>query len=328
VSGRQTAVAPALAQLLGDMDDYEAPAAIAKRFAAVSHADELISDLLSQDVLVEKGSEADLFDAAIDHQWSWSHDARYFHYSTRRTVFEADLEREANDLALLAAREPPPPPFRERGGNRVLLPRVLGDRSSEFWDVLLKRRTRRLFSGEPVSLSELATILYWTWGAAQARTDPVLGPYVLKTSPSGGARHPVEVYPVALRVHSIPAGVYHYSVKDNALEEIGPALTEDAVVSLCAQQPWVAQAAVVFVMTAFLPRIMWKYRQGHAYRVVHLDAGHLGQTFQLVCTKLGLAPFTSAAIDSQAAESVLRLDGVTEVPIYVAAVGRESPMSF
>jgi SagB-type dehydrogenase family enzyme len=108
------------------------------------------------------------------------------------------------------------------------------------------------------------------------------------------------------------------------LEGFGPPLAEDAVVELLAHQPWVAKSAVVFLMTALLTRTMWKYRHSHAYRVVHLDAGHVGQTFQLVCTKLGLAPFTSAALDVRAVERVLGLDGVTEVPLYAAAVGRPS----
>jgi nitroreductase len=53
-------------------------------------------------------------------------------------------------------------------------------------------------------------------------------------------------------------------------------------------------------MTAILERTMWKYALSHAYRVIFLDAGHLGQTFHLVCTKLGLAPFTTAATEEAA----------------------------
>ena len=49
-------------------------------------------------------------------------------------------------------------------------------------------------------------------------------------------------------------------------------------------------------MTAVFPRTMWKYQHVRAYRVVLLDAGHLCQTFCLVATWLGLAPFCTAAL--------------------------------
>jgi SagB-type dehydrogenase family enzyme len=322
VSGRQTVVAPAIAQVLAALETYDEAATIAQRFANSRVGTEIVSQLLAQDVLVAKGSETDRLDAAIDARWIWGHDARYFHYSTRRTAFERDLKREAHELARLARREPPPPPFQDRGGEQIPLPGEWADQTGDFWDVLHARRTRRSFSGEAITLVELAAILRWTWGASQTLCDSALGDYVLKTSPSGGARHPIEVYAVLLRVDQIPAGVYHYSVERDALEGFGPPLAEDAVVELLAHQPWVAKSAVVFLMTALLPRTMWKYRHSHAYRVVHLDAGHVGQTFQLVCTKLGLAPFTSAALDVRAVERVLGLDGVTEVPLYAAAVGR------
>jgi SagB-type dehydrogenase family enzyme len=74
-------------------------------------------------------------------------------------------------------------------------------------------------------------------------------------------------------------------------------------------------------MTAIVARSMWKYKQAQAYRVMQLDAGHLGRTFHLVCTALGLAPFTTAATDDLAIERELELDRVSENAIYTAATG-------
>ena len=80
----------------------------------------------------------------------------------------------------------------------------------------------------------------------------------------------------------------------------------------------------LFFMTALLERSMWKYKSSHAYRVLLLDAGHLGQTFHLVCTALSLAPFTSAALDGEAIEQELGLDPAAEVALYAAATGHVS----
>jgi hypothetical protein len=55
--------------------------------------------------------------------------------------------------------------------------------------------------------------------------------------------------------------------------------------------------------------------------VVLLDAGHLCQTFCLVATWLGLAPFCTAAFEDSLIERDLGLDGIRESALYVAGVG-------
>lgn len=165
-------------------------------------------------------------------------------------------------------------------------------------------------------------MLLFTWGKTKELNDTESGKYVLKTSPSGGSRHPIEVYPIILRVEDVEPGIYHYSVQNHRIELIRNGNFEDLAVALCANQYWVRDASVVFFMTALVERNMWKYSQSHAYRVILLDAGHLGQTFHLVCTKLGLAPFTTAATTDLEIEKELDLDGVSEIPVYTAVVGK------
>jgi SagB-type dehydrogenase family enzyme len=77
----------------------------------------------------------------------------------------------------------------------------------------------------------------------------------------------------------------------------------------------------LFLMTAVFPRTMWKYHHARAYRVVLLNAGHLCQTFCLVATWLGLAPFCTAALKDTLIEKDLGIDGIRESVLYVAEVG-------
>jgi len=90
---------------------------------------------------------------------------------------------------------------------------------------------------------------------------------------------------------------------------------------MLAKQPWASQAAAVLLMTAVVERSMWKYRHDHAYRVLLLDAGHLGQTLHLVCTKLGVAVVTSSAKNDRLIENVLGIDGISEISLYAGVVG-------
>ncbi len=126
---------------------------------------------------------------------------------------------------------------------------------------------------------------------------------------------------MVLRVEHLSPGIYHYSPVRHELIELRTGQFDALAVELCANQEWVGDAAAVFFMTATVERSMWKYRQSHAYRVICLDAGHLGQTFHLVCTELGLVPFTTAALAAERVESELGLDGIREFPVYAAATG-------
>ncbi len=78
-------------------------------------------------------------------------------------------------------------------------------------------------------------------------------------------------------------------------------------------------------MTAVFARTQWRYRFPRAYRSVLLEAGHACQTFCLVATWLGLAPFCTGRFADSYVERQLRVDGVTESFVYGAAVGPRPP---
>jgi SagB-type dehydrogenase family enzyme len=327
--GKQTTVSPIVAYILQKLDNYQFRESILELLSKVPDAALLVDLLISQGVFVVEGSDLDKKEQMIDKIWKWKIDARYFHYSTEKTIFETNLDVENRNLADLAKINPPPSPFKDYGDGsiEIKLAGLFNDNSlmtgneESFWRTLYDRRTRRSFIRKKISFLDFSRIMLWTWGKTKTIKDPDVGEYILKTSPSGGARHPIEVYPLVLRVEGISQGVYHYSVRYHGLRLIKAGSFEDLAVHLCAGQECVRDSCVVFFMTAKLERSMWKYPQSHAYRVILLDAGHLGQTFHLVCTKLKLAPFTTAATNDPKIESIIGVDGVTEVPLYTAVAG-------
>lgn len=86
-------------------------------------------------------------------------------------------------------------------------------------------------------------------------------------------------------------------------------------------QEWFGGAAVGVLMTAVFARTQWKYRASRTYRVVLIEAGHVCQTFCLVATSLGLAPFCTMALADSKIERDLGIDGVTESVLYAAGAG-------
>ena len=187
--------------------------------------------------------------------------------------------------------------------------------------MLLERRTWRHFSRRALDLGSLATLLGLTWGVQQWSTVRGQGRVSLKTSPSGGARHPIEAYVLVLRVRDLPRGLYHYASDCHALERLSDRATSRQIVKYCAGQSWYGPAAAVVIMTAVFAREQWRYRGPRAYRAVLLDAGHLCQTFCLVATWLDLAPFCTMAVADSLIEHDLGIDGVSESALYLAGVG-------
>ncbi|MBV8402896.1 MAG: SagB family peptide dehydrogenase, partial [Gammaproteobacteria bacterium] len=190
-----------------------------------------------------------------------------------------------------------------------------------FFTTLHARRTHRVFARGTVPLATIAQLLQNTWRVQGYFHTKVFGKLPYKTSPSGGSRHPGEVYLMALRVEGLERGLYHYHARDHRLARLPAKVSPRIASAYCADQPWFAAASALFVMTAVFGRTMWKYGRARAYRVVLLETGHLCQTLCLTATRLGLAPFCTAALKDSQIEKDLGLDGIYESVLYVAGVG-------
>jgi SagB-type dehydrogenase family enzyme len=224
-------------------------------------------------------------------------------------------------LKSLLPKTPQPRIFKTlKGAIKVLLPRRAFP-DSEFIRVLMARKTHRRFSKEDLTLEAVSQLLSLVWGVAGYLHSPIFGKLLHKTSPSAGARHPGEVYLMALRVKGLSPGLYHYHPAHHYLERLSTRVTRNKAWLYCARAEHAKKAAALFLMTAVFRRTMWKYHLARAYRVVLLDAGHLCQTFCLVATWLGLAPFCTAALKDTLIEEDLGIDGIRESVLYVAGVG-------
>jgi len=126
---------------------------------------------------------------------------------------------------------------------------------------------------------------------------------------------------LAPRVRGVPPGLYHYSPRTGRLHLIRRGATSALVEAYLGGQTWFADAGAVVLMTAVMPRVWWRYPHARSYRAVLLEAGHFCQTFCLAATWLGLAPFSTMALDDARIERDLGIDGVSEILLYAAGVG-------
>ena len=253
---------------------------------------------------------------------SWSPGASFFHFSTKDANYAHGGADDFSGLRKLAAASPLPPRKKARpGAKRVHFARIEARATSEFVQVLEGRRTWREFSKKPMKREQLAELLRLSFGVQGWARIPGVGRLPLKTSPSGGALHPLEAYAAVRRVKGLAEGLYHYDAEGHGLELVRARAGRQELESMLAGQSWFCDAAAVVFVTAVFTRAQWKYGNARAYRVVLAEAGHVCQTFCLAATWLGLAPFCTMAFADSKIEKALRVDGVNESVVYVMGVG-------
>ena len=265
-------------------------------------------------------------------QWHPYSALYYFMSQWRRPLPEGtDHDQEIDDPSLLVERlGTPPPTFHHRTDRLGYEPLELDPDPSPFFQRLTRRRSRRTFDvHSALPRRHLSNLLYYVWGC-QGRMDFAPGVELLKkTSPSGGALHPVEVYPLVCNVEGLAPGLYHYDVEGHGLELIEPMEMEaarDLAVEATVGQIYFRDVQVAFLMTARFYRNFWKYhRIDKALSVVLMDSACLAQTFYLAADELGLAALYTAAVNALTFEQHLGLDGVDEGPITVVACGAPHP---
>ncbi|MBN1802404.1 MAG: SagB/ThcOx family dehydrogenase [Candidatus Lokiarchaeota archaeon] len=198
---------------------------------------------------------------------------------------------------------------------RVVLPKLEFNTGIEFWKTLLNRHSTRSYSKIPLTLKELGFLLFGMCGLTRKYPD-----YAFRTTPSAGGLYPIEVYPIVNNVEKLKEGIYHYDIKNHALECLKEGDFKAKTCDACLGQKMVLNSAVNFAWTAIIARSEWKYLQ-RCYRYIYLDCGHIAQNFCLVAEALNLGACTIGALYDDELNAILGIDGINETIIYVGVVG-------
>lgn len=182
-----------------------------------------------------------------------------------------------------------------------------------------RRGSCRRFADSPLSLAALSTLLHNAYGLGDKY---LYGEVALldRPVPSGGGCYPLELYLLVRNVESLPTRIYHYSVRHHALEGLGPLPPPDEIVALFLGQPWLAMAQVIVVVTAVIPRLLYRYGD-RGYRYVLIEAGHVGQNLALVSTATGLGSLSLGGFLDNELSGALGLNPAFEIPLYGIALG-------
>lgn len=313
---------PALAAVLHLLSDWRSAAEFAEAAGLTVNRAGRVLRFLEAHGLAERSPHPV---ASPDTAWdTWGDAAGLLHFSTRDQPFLRQPAARARIRAKAAAGQPPAPTKAYAGYPRIALADPKGRRPFE--TVVRARRTWRRFGPGRVPLDDLTAILGLTFKAQRWAELGAAGPAMFRTSPSGGARHPIEAYVLVRAVDGLAQGVYYYAPAEHALVTIDRRrVTRAEIVRYLAGQSWYGGAAAVVFLTAVFERTAWIYRTAFAYKSILLEAGHFCQTFCLAATARRLAPFCTAAFAATPIERALGIEGVRESVVYVAGAGVRPP---
>ncbi|MBI5033844.1 MAG: SagB/ThcOx family dehydrogenase [Chloroflexi bacterium] len=179
------------------------------------------------------------------------------------------------------------------------------------------RRSVREYAQRPLTQDEVNRLMYYTNGITDTRWGSGL-----RASPSSGALYPVEMYLFVHAVEGVPQGIYHYNVRDHALEQMQAGDFRKPIADAALGQEFFGEAGIVVALTGIFQRARFKY-QDRTYRYVMLEAGHLGQNIYLMAMNLGLGACAVGAFWDDDVNRLLGVDGKQEAVLYLLTVGHK-----
>lgn len=179
-------------------------------------------------------------------------------------------------------------------------------------EALQRRRSVREFKNEPITLQQVAQLLW----AAQGITSKM----GFRTAPSAGALYPLEIYLVSGNVTGLPAGIYHYVPANHVLELLNSGDKRKDLAHAALYQHDIQQGEADIVITADYRKTTAKYGS-RGERYVYMEAGHAAENICLQVVSLGLGTVTIGSFDDAAVKSVLNVS-TRENPLYIMPIGK------
>ncbi len=189
-----------------------------------------------------------------------------------------------------------------------------------FETVLRTRHSSRHFGEQPLSLKDLAKVLFFANGITNSYISAGYQNY-RRNVPSSGNLGSIEIYPFITNVAGANPGIYHYNPLKHELDCLRLGNFRKEISERMIYQPEFADAGALLVLSALIQRVKKKYGE-RAYRYVHLDAGHIGENVYLTCSALGIGCCATAGFIDEEVNAFIGIDSLNETVVYILAIGQ------
>lgn len=246
-----------------------------------------------------------------DQVWELYHEnskiGRYVHSPT-----DEEVRRQMNELHLSLPYE---------GYPIVELPKSLAPVKKPLDEAIVSRISVRNLIPGPVSLKDLATLLYLSYGESRNKNNTEY-PRPFRVVPSGGGLYPLEIFFHSAKVSGLEtAGIYHFNPTKHHLRFLTSGDKTEELANAVVNPDLIKRASLIIFITAMFERSVFKYQE-RGYRFTLLEAGHVAQNLNLVSIALGLGSVNIGGYFDREIDDLLGIDGVTHSTIYMMAIGQ------
>jgi SagB-type dehydrogenase family enzyme len=149
------------------------------------------------------------------------------------------------------------------------------ERSSSLGDVILRRASTRHFAREPITYSQLSTIL-------DCSTRGIPADFL-----EGAETSLLDLYVIVNAVEGLESGSYYFAPARRGLERLQTGSFRHEAGYLCLEQALAADASAVVFFLSDLDRVLGRFGN-RGYRAAQLEAGVTGGKLYLCAYSLGL----------------------------------------
>lgn len=184
--------------------------------------------------------------------------------------------------------------------------------------VMRSRRTRYAAKNGPFGLAELSALLFAGYGITGAIKDSQVKQ---RTSPSGGALYPLDLFWINECVTDLPKGVYHFNPFRHNLEVVAQADFGAQIREALIQTEMSRDKVGYLAISASFWRSRFKYGL-RGCRFAMIETGHVAQNILLAAEGLKIMAACLGGYYDFRVDRILRLDGVNETTVYVMAFSK------
>ncbi len=204
------------------------------------------------------------------------------------------------------------------GYEQMPLPADLAPLDRGLSDLILERSAGQSLSPDPITLTQLATLLHCAYGITRVHDKGLPKPLL---APSVGGPHPLELYLHAAHVESLAAGLYHFNLRERRMDLVQPGDCSRQIAAALKQPELGLNMSLMIFITAVFERVIVKHGD-RGYRFALLDAGHIAQNINLAAAALDLCSVNIGAFLDREIDHLIGLDGIAHSTLYLVGVGK------
>ena len=269
--------------------------------------------------------------SADDQHWianGWSDALRYRKHCLKIPLanYAVDgnkVDRQMMTVALRQRAPAPEPHLSMATGEPIALVRA-SDFKHRSMRTMLEERAPYDRVGSAMDSSELGWILWMAVGQRGVHEFPGVGWLPRKVVPSGGSRHPSDVYLILAGVNGLDSGLYFYASSSHTLQKM--AVQSDLDLHLAGdpnfrlRRSLGASPTVTVLLTSVFARSAYRYKESRSYRVIHFDIGHITQNFTYVVRSLGRKLAADYTPREEILEPALGVNGISAALMTVMVI--------